>query len=122
MHQEQLAAQQRRLRLLNLQHDELVRQSALLDRADRFARRARALGLQRENWTSYDVNVQSPLSYEAAQEMIYQCSDSDLAYFWPISLEIKAPEKEQGGRPHVATSGAGATDVILSVKGRFVAR
>lgn len=121
MQKERLEAQQNHLRFLNQRHAELNRKTAILNKAAQFTQRAGDLGLQRSSWTFYDVNVQAPLGYEAAQEMIYQCSDSSLAYFWPISLEIKAPEKDQKtGAANI--NRMGPADVLLSVKGRFVAK
>lgn len=122
MRQDQLAAHQGRLRFLELRQQELIRKTAVLKQADQFTRRAQALGLQPNKWTFYDVNVQAPLGYEAAQEMIHQCSDSEVAYFGPISLEIKVPQKEQNTPSAAMVNRGGLSDVILSVKGRFVAR
>jgi len=121
--QEQLAARQNHLRLLNRQRLELARQAAALNQAARFVARAQELGLQRNDWAFYDVNVQAPLEYEAAQEIIAQCSDSSAAYFWPLSLELKVPEQQQGKTAAPSqTAMGGPADVQLMVKGRFVAR
>lgn len=122
MRQDQLAAKKTQLHVLNLQHQELVRKTALLEQAGRFTQRARELGLEPGKWSFYDVQVREPLGYEAAQEIIFQCRDSSMAYFWPISLEITSPRKDP---EHAGASPAGspdAADVQLSVKGRFVAR
>jgi hypothetical protein len=107
---------------LKRQQQELVRKAAILKRAAQFAARARELNLQPGAWTLYDVNVQSPLAFEAAQEIVYLCGDTSLAYYWPISLEIS---KQNTDAPHAgAAKGISATpaDVRLLVKGRFAAR
>lgn len=120
--QEQLLAHQTHLRTLNRQHRELVRKTAILERAFQFSKRARSLKLQPDAWTLYDVNVQAPLDFEAAQEIVYLCSDSSLAYYWPISLEIKVPNKNQRGGAVSRAEPEGPADVQLSVRGRFAAR
>lgn len=121
MRQDQLTVQQNRLRVLKQRQQELVHQKAVLKQAAQFSRRARELGLQESDWSYYDVNVQAPLVYDAAREVIHQCGDSASAYFWPVSLELKVPEKEPANTPSQAQR-AGPTDVQLSVKGRFVAK
>lgn len=115
-------AHQAHLRTLNRQHHELIRKTAILERASQFSKRARSLKLQPDAWTLYDVNVQAPLAFEAAQEIVYLCSDSSLAYYWPISLEIKAPNWDQRGGAVSRAKSEGPVDVQLSVKGRFAAR
>jgi hypothetical protein len=120
--QEQLLAHQTHLHALDRQHRELVRKTAILDKASRFSARAHKLGLQPEAWTLYDVNVQAPLAFEAAQEIVYLCSDSSLAYYWPISLEIKAPNADQRKGAVSRAKPEVPADVQLSVKGRFTAR
>lgn len=120
--QEQLLAHQTHLRTLNRQHQELERKTAILERASRFTERARSLNLQPDAWMLYDVNVQAPLAFEAAQEIVYLCSDSSLAYYWPISLEIKAPNTDQEGSAVSGAKPEKPADVQLTVKGRFAAR
>lgn len=108
--------------MLQQQQQELVRKAAILKRASQFTDRVRALDLQPDAWTLYDVNVQSPLKYEAAQEMVYLCGDSSLAYYWPISLEIKKQNTEDQGTGAATAQPEAPADVQLSVKGRFAAR
>jgi hypothetical protein len=118
----QLSARQAHLRILKRQQQELVRKAALLRRAAQFTARARELSLQPDAWTLYDVNVQSPLDFEAAQEIVYLCGDSSLAYFWPISLEIKKQNADASQAGATKKSAGLPSDVQLSVKGRFAAR
>ncbi len=120
--QAQLSARQAQLRMLKRQHEEMVRKAALLGRAAQFTARARELNLQPDAWTLYDVNVQSPLDFEAAQEIVFLCGDSSLAYFWPISLEIRKQNADAPQAGATQKKAASPTDVQLSVKGRFAAR
>jgi hypothetical protein len=122
MRKEQLASRQKHFSFVKLQQQELDRKRAILRQVSQFAQRTETLGLQKSAWTHYDVNIQAPMDFDAAREIIYQCSDSSNAYFWPISLEVKVPEnKHPDGAPSRATA-AVAADVQLSVKGQFVAR
>jgi hypothetical protein len=120
--QEQLSVHQAHLRMLQQQRQEIVRKSAILKRAAQFTARARELNLQPDDWALYDVNVASPLNFEAAQEIIYLCSDSELTYYWPISLEIKLQGTEDRKTGTTNQNTVKPTDVQLSVQGRFAAR
>lgn len=117
-----MSARQARLGMVKRQHEELIRKAAILRRAAQFTARARELSLQPDAWSLYDVNVQSPLDFETAQQIVYLCSDSSLAYFWPISLEIKKQNADVPQTGATPKSAAVPTDVQLSVKGRFAAR
>lgn len=121
MQAERLAAQQRRQQLLDLHRQELRRKKSVMEQAQAFSTRMAALGLERREWRFYDVNVQAGMSYEAAQRLIEQCRDSELAYYWPIALEIEVPQEtdRKAGQPK---PGEGKGDVQLTIKGQFVAR
>ncbi len=121
-HREQLSVHQVRLGVLKQRQQELVRKTAMLKRASQFTDRVRALKLEPDAWAFYDVNVQSPLDFDAAQQMVYLCGDSSVAYYWPISLEINK-QGAQGQSAGVPTANQNApVDVQLSIKGRFAAR
>lgn len=112
---------QDRLQHLRAQQQELSRKEAILRQVAVFTDQAQELGLVRHKWTFYDVNVQAPLSYETAQEIISQCRDSSSAYFWPISLDVKSQTGDAKASSVAAKKGEQG-DVQLLVKGKFVAR
>lgn len=120
LQQEQLTVQQGQLRRVQQQHRELMRKQAVLKQAAQFSQLARDLGLQPADWSFYDVSIQAPMPFEAAQEIIRQCDESGAAYFWPISLEVKAQDNN-GEKTAARPADAVAADVQLTVKGRFVA-
>jgi hypothetical protein len=121
MQQEQLAARTMRLSMMTQRQRELLRQREVLEQVRQFNDSINAFKLDRRDWLFYDVNVQGDFNYEAAQQIIQQCSDSELAYYWPISLEVKSVDKPDKGAP--ATPGhTPRGDVQLTVKGQFVAR
>jgi len=121
MQAEQLAAKTMRLSAMAQRRSELIRKKALLEQVNRFSNEVTAYQLARPDWLFYDVNVQGGFNYHTAQMIIQQCSDSDLAYYWPIMLEIKSVDsKAQPGNQTAKTPIQG--DVQLTVKGQFVAR
>lgn len=121
-HQAELAAHKTELARLNLQQDELRRKRQILDQVSDFTARATSLGLVPEAWSFYDVNVAGGFSYETARQIIEQCSESPLAYYWPISLEIGAVKPEETRPAQGQAAAAPKGDVQLAVKGQFVAR
>lgn len=121
MQQEQLIAKKMRLSALDKHRRELLRKRETLEQVRRFTERVVALKLDRQDWLFYDVNVQGDFNYDAAQQIIEQCSDSDLAYYWPLALEIKTVDKTANRSPS-STGKPMHGDVQLTVKGQFVAR
>lgn len=116
---EQLVAKNMRLSAMTQRQQELLRKRDVLDKARLFTNTVSELRLERQEWLFYDVNVQGDFAYEAAQVLVQQCSDSELAYFWPISLSIKSIDKS--AKSSKATTTGEDIDVQVSVKGRFVA-
>lgn len=121
IHLQQLSEQERQLQTVTRRQQELVRQRHLLTQVNAFDQRVAALDLQRRQWLFYQVNVQGHFSYDAAQQIIEQCADSALAYYWPIALEIRSGRQESERR-RPGAPGAVQGDVHLTVKGRFVAK
>ncbi len=118
----QLANRRVQLSFVQSRQKELEHKRNIVQQAVRFGQHAHANGLQTDNWTEYSVNLQAPLAYDAAREIIYLCSDSSTAYFWPISLEVSVPDVKPAASAPGPQSGTGPADVQVSVKGRFVAR
>jgi hypothetical protein len=120
LQQEQLDAKTMRLTTLTQRQQELLHQRHLLEQAYRFNDQVTTFKLDRGDWLFYDVNVQGDFDFDAAQQIIEQCGDSALAYYWPIALEIKTVEKSAKGPQPPGAVARG--DVQLTVKGQFVAR
>lgn len=118
---ERLAAQQGRKQKMDFRRQELQRKKSVMAQAQAFSTRLADLGLERRKWRFYEVNVQAGVSYEAAQRLIEQCRDSELAYYWPIALEIEVPQKV-GPKAGQSKPGEVKGDVQLTIKGQFVAR
>ncbi|MCJ8502146.1 hypothetical protein [Desulfatitalea alkaliphila] len=115
----QVTTREVQLQELNRRRQALVRQRQQLQQVRAFEERVAQLGLQREDWLFYNVNVQGAFPFEAARRLIEQCADSQVAYYWPASLEILAEGPTADGR---RGSSADRGDVRLSIKGQFVAK
>lgn len=119
---EQLSARRTQLAQAHRQQRELDGKRSILEQAAAFTQRAKDSGLEAGAWTRYAVNVQAPLAYEAASEIISQCGDSSKAYFWPITLEVSVPDTKAATAVPARQRTADSADVYLSVKGQFVAK
>jgi hypothetical protein len=116
-----LAAGRAHLSVLNQKQQELTRKQKVLDQTYRFVQKAAALELEREDWTFFDVNVQGTFSFQTARQIIEQCKNSMMAYYWPISLEIKTGMQAKdriAGKKQLEEH----SDVELTIKGQFLAR
>lgn len=121
MQTRQLDNEKVRLRVAVSEQQKLVRQREALEKVVAFSDNADKLNLAKSDWIFYDVNVQGMFSYETASQIVEQCNDSDLAYYWPIALEMKRGASGQNAQTATPANGSGG-DVQLIVKGKFVAR
>ena len=113
--QAQLIRQQR---LLQQKKAEIVRQNQILDQVQDFLERAKSLGLEKENWAVYQVNVQDAMSFADAEQVLSQCAYSTFAYYVPALLEIKTIDSLKTDSPGDQKKG----DLYITLRGRFVAR
>ena len=123
-----MAALEKKGALLQRQEKELALKIRTLNEVRHFMDRAAALGLEREKWTYYDVNVQEPVSFAEMEEILNQCNNSAAAFYRPISLHIKKTTSESvdtaqrvSSRSANARSGAEA-DLLITLSGKFLAR
>jgi hypothetical protein len=64
--------------------------------------------------------LQEVVSFDKADRILNQCVSSKVAYFQPLSLQIKIPKKQTQGSD--STDKDIQKDLILSVHGKFVAK
>lgn len=121
MQKAQLDSKKMRLSVLNQQQAEILRKQDMLNRARLFSEHIDAFKLSPKSWFFYDVNVQGEFRYESAQQIIQQCSDTELAYYWPISLKIVSLTQPEELNTSTTTQQE-RKDVQLTIKGKFVAR
>lgn len=108
---------------------ELAKMRFAWDRAGRFVEHARSLGLERNKWASYHVNIEEPVFFPEFAQILKQTANSESYYFKPATLhvktniesDVKTTKKNQGSvssGPHKTKTG----DVLLTLKGAFVIR
>jgi len=87
--QQKIDALQVRVRIMERHKKELERQQSVLNRLKRFADGAVSLGLDPNNWATYDVAIQEPVKYNELQRIINQCVNTSAYYFKPTSLHAR---------------------------------
>ena len=108
----------RQQRLLLQKNEEIIRKNQILSQVQEFLDRAKSLGLEKEKWAVYEVNVEDAMSFADAQQVLSQCEYSTFAYYVPALLEIKTTNS-------LKTDSTGARkkgDLFIALRGRFVAR
>jgi hypothetical protein len=127
--QEKLGVSTSHARLLKERHEELSRKKREVERVNRFVNRARSLGMGRDNWAYYDVNIQELVSFAEAEEILRQTANSSSYYFKPLKLHVKTkvesntkggPGKPAGTSPDSPETKKG--DILLILKGSFAVR
>lgn len=125
----EVAAMETRVQQLNRQKLELERKKRTLMQVNRFMAEVRSLGLAKENWTFYNVNIEEPQSFYETQEILRQCAHSTGYYFKPLGLNIRtalATEAESEtatpAKPPPVVEGEERGDIKLKLRGAFVAR
>jgi hypothetical protein len=104
-------------KLLKEQKRELERKNQILSQVGNFIDKADKLGLEKDRWAAYEVNIQEPVSFSEMEQILTQCTNSSSYYFKPIMLHVKkssstpavSPDKKMG-------------DVLLTLRGAFVVR
>jgi hypothetical protein len=116
-------------RVLKERQEELSRKKREVERVNRFVNRARSLGVERDNWAYYDVDIQEPVSFAEAEEILRQTTNCSLYYFNPSKLHVKTkvePNAQGGpGKPAGTSSDspeAKKGDILLILKGSFAVR
>ena len=116
-----------RLRVMTHQKKDVEKTQVQLDRLDGFMRKAATLGLEQENWASYDVNIQEPVTFAQMARILNQCVNTPDYYFKPVSLQVKTQVKpDQTDLKGASLPAADDSfdpekgDVLLTLKGAFV--
>lgn len=111
---------QARVRLATSQKNELIQKQRILDQTVRFVQQAETAGLSPAKWTVYDVNLQEEVGFDKADQILTQCTTSQVAYFYPITLTLKTIPKQSQAKGSAEPAAKG--DLLLSVHGKFMAR
>lgn len=119
---EALDVMQSRVRLVSAKKNELILKQKILDQTRQFISTAHSVGLSPARWTVYDVNLNEAVSFDQADQIISQCTSSQMAYFQPLSLQIKMIPKNMTSSHKDGSESLMTGDLTLSVQGKFVAR
>lgn len=129
LNQETLHATISQAQLLTAHQKELARKQNTLKRIHGFVDRARSAGVQRDRWAYYDVNIEEPVPFAEAEQILRQTANSSSYYFKPILLHVKANTEPDAKAPPKKVSAASGDspdtktgDVLLTLKGAFVVK
>jgi len=118
----------RRIRLVKQQKRELMRMKRIIKKEHDIVDRAQVLGIVRDNWDYYNVDIEEPVSYQEAGEILSQTVNTGSYYFKPEILKIKkditrkADNKEESPSHSADSRGIKEGDIFLTLKGTFAAR
>ncbi|MGD9210417.1 MAG: hypothetical protein PVI90_06550 [Desulfobacteraceae bacterium] len=119
--QKNFAAMQRKVHSATAYKNDSIVKQRLLGLTKHFINKANAAGLSLSKWTIYDINLTETVTFEKANQILNQCTHTQVAYYQPISLTIKAITEKT---PVDDDSGISSLtkDLVLTVQGKFVAR
>lgn len=114
-----------RLKLMNDQRLETEKMQENIKQAKKFMEKAKALGLEKNQWVNYEVNIHEPVSFSEMETIVNQCTNTPTYYFKPILLEVKTDV--ESFKKEIPEQGATLlddkkVDVVLLLKGHFIAR
>ena len=123
-----VSLQTARINHLEQQQKEMTRKQRILKRASRFLAAARDLGLEQQDWTVYEVNIEKPVSFPVMAQVLNQCANSSAYYFKPSRLNVNVTygtTDETSPAPAAAASGQTDNvrgDGLLTLRGAFIAK
>jgi hypothetical protein len=117
----------RQLRVLKQRREEQARTRRILARVERFVDRASALGLERDLWDFYPVQIDESVSFSEAQRILNQTVNTGFYYFSPTTLKINKFTESKTGKEERAHASAESSvetegDISLNLIGKFVVR
>lgn len=124
-----LTRSERELRQLSRHQREIEAKARILEKAKAFVNRARALGLVRERWDRYEVEMKEPVTFVEAGKILSQTGSAGSYYFIPVSLRMtrKLSDKKEA-RSGLKSEGANTAsgdkngDLFMDLKGTFLVR
>ena len=113
-------------RMLTQQKNEAVRTEHNIFRANNFIDKAKSLGLERNRWAVYDINIEKPVTFSEIEQILNQCANSSAYYFKPIIFYAKAVRELDKNKMKKAISidsqEAKQGDMLMTLKGVFYVR
>ena len=125
----EVARMQARVQQLQRQKTELERKKRTLMNVDRFMTEVRALGLDKKDWTFYNVNIEEPATFYEIQQILGQTTHANGYYFKPLGLNLRSTletdtesEGAPGSEPVPVTEGREQGDLLFKLRGAFIVR
>ena len=119
-----------RSRIVARHQQKFAQQQRSIDQLNGFVSDANRLGLDPENWETYDVHIQEVVSFSEMKRIVNQCVNTSAYYFKPVSLEakqrIRNPKKILVRPADTAIEekapDADEGDILLNLRGTFVVK
>lgn len=129
LNEEKITVLNRQVQSLFEQQRELERKERIMVRVNRFINRARSFGLEKDKWAFYDVNIQEPVSFQEAETILQQTTNSSTYYFKPVTLhvttKIEPDKKTTQKKPSSNSADSPETkerDILLTLRGGFLVK
>ena len=117
------------VRILRQRQREIEREKDVMLRVSNFITEAVSMGLERDRWACYDVNIEESLSFSETEKILNQVANSSSYYFKPSSLHIKSiADKDKKAKQQKRSSttadsqDAQKGDLVLTLSGGFLVR
>lgn len=113
----------RKADLLNHRRIDRQRKWQNILKVNHFVKNAQLLGLVRNKWAVYHVDIQDSVTFTDMKNLLNQCTNGNSHYFKPISFHIKSTkamgekEKESG-----MSSQNQKGDILMTLKGAFIVK
>lgn len=127
--QKKIDALEVRVGIMERHQKEIERQQSVLNRLKRFVDDAASLGLDPNNWATYDVAIQEPVRYDELEQIINQCVNTPAYYFKPTSLHARRNLKTDKKlvQPDASTTDENEFDgshgdIFLNLQGTFLVK
>jgi hypothetical protein len=121
-----LAQTDRDVRFLARQQQEMEKKARILTRVKSFVQHAQAVGLDKQRWETYEVEIKEQVTFPEAREILSQTGNAGSFYFLPVYLRMtkdspegknSPPGTKEGSRD---ASGEKKGDVSMDLKGTFL--
>ncbi|MCP4714035.1 MAG: hypothetical protein GY868_02875 [Deltaproteobacteria bacterium] len=119
--QENVTDLSRRARLLQQQTGEQQRRQLIIKQTKSFVEQSEALGLTRQRWEVYKVDIQKTATLTELNQLLSQCAGTPEYYFKPAVLKI-AVETPAAAPAQQASSQYREPTIALTLQGAFYNR
>jgi len=108
----------------------LEQKRRILHRVKKFIDKADSLGLEKNKWSTYEVNIAQGTAFFEIEQILNQCVNTPSYYYRPVLLHIKTngdsnDSNETEEKPDLKSTESfedQVGDVLLTLNGAFVVR